>query len=143
MRSDHLATGQMRDQRWVLGVLYALVGAANLVRGFLAFKLVPVFVDWSLALPLPLLGVVYFSCGVLFLTALIAIVWRFDDRARQFIRVSGIVYQAVIWMIHVVGDRSSYARARWPQDAVVTAGFLVIVFLLTTSSGKQRDDGYR
>ena len=136
-RSSPFAVGQTRNRRWVLVGLYTLLAAVNLARGFLAFRLVPVFANWPLALPLPLLGVVYLSWGLLFLTILVAAVRRFDARTRRHIRVSGTLYQAVIWMIHVIGDRSSYARMHWWQDALMTAGFLATILWLTAPPDRQ------
>ncbi len=117
----------VKTARRGLSLLYLLVGLANLVRGGLAFYVQPALQDWPLALPLPLLGLGYIVAGALF-TGLGALLWR-----RSILRPVlplALAYQLALWLLRLLADRSSYARALWGRDAVLTALFLALVAAL-------------
>jgi hypothetical protein len=50
-----------------------------------------------------------------------------------------LAYEAVIWLLHLVGDRSPFARQLWGRDAVLTVLFIVGVALLSRWARGKRE----
>ncbi|MBN1250033.1 MAG: hypothetical protein JXC32_20380 [Anaerolineae bacterium] len=115
---------------WLLLVLYAALGIANVARGILAFAVHPVLADTT-SWPFWLLGVVYLAWGLALLACGIVALRRLD-RARWLIRAGAIAYQATVWLIHVFGDVSTHARRLWLRDLLLSLLFLAVVFVLTS-----------
>jgi hypothetical protein len=68
--------------------------------------------------------------------------WR--RKANGYALKLAIIYQATLWIVHVAGDRSEYARSLWPRDAVLTLAFLTLVaFLLHTTRKNPGDNTTR
>lgn len=113
----------MKHLRWVAGLLL-LVGVANLVRAGMAAYSAPVLTEWPLAWPWWLLGGLYLCWG-LGLSGLAVALWR--GQARWLGLPVAVAYQASLWLIHLLGDRSAYARSLWGRDLLLSALFLAAV----------------
>jgi hypothetical protein len=120
---------------WFLLVLLVGLGLANMVRGVLAIVVAPVLAQ-AASVPFPMLGLVYVVWGILFLVCCY-VVFRRPGRARQTVRGFAVGYQLTVWIIHIAGDASSYARQLWVRDLVVSLLFLLVVFVLTGLSDRR------
>ncbi|MGC9350160.1 MAG: hypothetical protein ACP5JG_18615 [Anaerolineae bacterium] len=136
---------------WLLTILYGVLGIANVARGVLALTLAPIFADQSMALPLPLLGILYLAWGAGFAATLV-FYWRLSrrrsrrgrkvpERARKLALGVALGYQATIWMIYLFGARASHARRLWARNLLSTAVFIVAVTLLTARSSRIENGG--
>ena len=116
-------------KRWhILSTLFLLIGLANLIRAGMGVYIAPALKSLSLSLPLPLLSAGYLLCGLCFVTTAI-IYWR-RKTSHNALKLA-TAYQAILWIIHLAGDRSEYARSLWPRDAVLTLAFLALVAFLS------------
>lgn len=113
----------MKHLRWVAGLLL-LVGVANLVRAGMAAYSAPVLAEWSLTWPWWLFGGLYLLWGVS-LSGLAIALWR--GQARRLGLPLAVAYQASLWLLHLLGDRSVYARSLWGRDLLLSALFLAVV----------------
>lgn len=120
----------MKRQRF-LALLFLLVGVANFIRAGMVSYGAPALTEWNLSLPLWLLGGVYLTWGLV-LSGLAVALWR--KRALRLAFPLAVAYQASLWIIHLVSDRSDYARSLWGRDALLTAVFLAVVAWLLTPS---------
>ena len=123
--------------RWLLLVLCVLVGGANVIRGVTGWV-----VSSSLAvhpIPLPILSTFYLLWGGVFLVAGGA-VCRGMGRYRHRVIVAVVVlYQTMVWIIRVVGERSSYARSLWVRELLFTGVFLLVAILLARGATRRVD----
>jgi len=122
---------------WLLLVLYALIGAGNLIRGVVAFRTAPVYALWPWSIDPTVLGIVYVLLGLVILAAGVTCFRLQSPWARWTIRVTALAYQVTIWVIRLLGDRATYARRLWPRDLVITLIFLAVVLLLTSRSRRR------
>ena len=122
--------------QWLLLILYGLVGLANVVRSVQAWIFSRVLTETSLALPV--LGGVYLVFGLIFLVSGMLYFRKPGRRTRWFARGLAVVYQVVVWLIQLIGDRSAYARRLWGRDLILTLVFLVFVFVVTESRFRLR-----
>jgi len=76
-------------------------------------------------------GGIYIGWGVALLGIGIGSLRLASVRSRRILRGSAAAYQLTVWIIHLVGDRSTYARSLWVRDLVLTILFLGVVFVLT------------
>jgi hypothetical protein len=115
--------------QWLLLILFVGVGGANIIRGILGFAVSSSLSSQSI--PLPLLSTVYFLYGVGFVVAGAAHLSRPGRSQKRLVLGVALSYQAVVWIIHLVGDRSSYARDLWLRDLVWTCVFILVVVGVT------------
>jgi len=119
---------------WLLLTLYSVLGLANVTRGVFALKVGPVLAHAAPSLDLSVLGGIYLGWGVVLLAVGIGCFKRTSARSRWVLRGSAVAYQLTAWIIHLVGDRSTYARGLWGRDLVLTLLFLGVVFVLAALS---------
>jgi hypothetical protein len=119
---------------WLLLILYGVLGIANVTRGVLAFRVAPVLASAAPSLDLSVLGGIYVGWGVVLLGSGIACFKRASAGWRWVLRGSAIAYQLTIWIIRLMGDRSTYARSLRGRDLALTILFLIVVFVLTALS---------
>jgi len=119
---------------WLLLALYSVLGLANVTRGVLALPVGSVLAPAAPSLDLSVLGGIYIGWGVALLGIGIGCLKRTPVRSRRILRGSAVAYQLTAWIIHIVGDRSTYARSLWGRDLVLTLLFLSVVFVLTALS---------
>ena len=115
--------------QWLLLILFVGVGGANIIRGILGFAVSPSLSSQSI--PLPLLSTVYLLYGVGFLVAGAAYLPRSGRSRKRLTLGVALSYQAVVWIIHLVGDRSSYAQDLWLRDLIGTCVFILVVVGVT------------
>lgn len=113
---------------WLLLVLYAGLGLANIARGLLAFAVDQVLRETSI--PFWLLGLIYLVWGLVLLGCGLFAFHR-EDRGRWIARGSAIGYQVTVWVIRLVGDVATHARRLWIRDLILSLLFVLVVFLLT------------
>lgn len=120
----------------MLALLFIAIGIANGLRAGMAVYVQPVLQDWTLSLPLPLLASVYGLFALLFTT--LGIAFLYGKRLPLALPLV-LIYQATVWLLHLLGDRSSYARALWGRNALLTALFLLgVAWLLWPGPHKSR-----
>ena len=115
---------------WLLPTLYALFGLANLVRGVLALRVATVFDRASLALSLPVLGVLYLFWAFAFLGVAVVLLWQFGRRFRLVTLGVAWLYQLTTWALRIWAVRSSPAQHLWARDLLLSIVFLAIATIL-------------
>jgi hypothetical protein len=84
---------------------------------------------------LPLLSSVYLVWGTVFIVGALVVgrdvAWT--DRRLPVLAMT-LLYQTTVWVIRVVGERSSYSRGLWVRDLVLSSVFVLFVILLTRGS---------
>ena len=126
--------------RWLLLVLCILVGGANVIRGATGWA-----VSSSLSvgpIPLPILSTLYLLWGGVFLSTGAAVFHGMrPGYGSRVISSVALLYQATVWAIRLVGERSSYARSLWMRELVLTCAFVLTAMLL--ARGATRGPGDR
>ena len=115
--------------RWLLSVLYILVGGANLIRGVTGWAVSSSVVTQPLSLPV--VSTLYVVFGFVFL---VVSVFAYRKSRLQRCRVAvglALLYQLAIWTIRGVGIRSSYVHSLWLRDLLLSVLFLLIVTVLS------------
>lgn len=118
------------DKKWrvpALIIVWIVFGAANLLRAGMATYIATALVGYPLSLSLPLLKGVYGVWGMIFLAAAV-VTWRRQSTGSA--PALALAYQATLWLLHLLGDRSAYARSLWPRDVFLTLVFLALIVLL-------------
>ena len=110
-----------------ISIVWVIFGAANLIRAGMSAYIAPALVEYPTSLSLPFLGAVYGLVGLVFLAAAI-ITWRRKSTGGAL--GLAVAYQAVVWIIKLIGYRSEYARSLWPRDLLLTLLFLACVALV-------------
>jgi len=113
-------------------ILWTVFGAANLIRAGMSAYIAPALVEYPTSLSLALLGAVYGLLGLIFLAAAI-ITWRRKSTGGAL--GLALAYQAVVWIIKLVGYRSEYARSLWSRDLLLTVIFLALIALVAGRGG--------
>jgi hypothetical protein len=129
MSHDKAGKRLTRAQKWVLAIsmLVVLLALANLGRLVMAVYYaeslpdLPMTVSWTY---LALMGGVW--CVVFFVCAAGLIYFR--PWGRWVALVSVPIYQAHIWLNHLLFDASERAGQLWPRDVVCTAILVAIVW---------------
>jgi hypothetical protein len=109
-------------------MVWLVFGVANLIRAGMTLYIAPALEGRTLSVSLPFLGSVYGLWGVIFLVAAV-IAWRRKSTGGAL--GLALFYQAVLWILHLVGDRSTYARSLWARDVLMTLVFLAFIIILT------------
>jgi len=110
-----------------ISIVWVIFGVANLIRAGMSVYIASALVEYPTSLSLPLLGAVYGLLGLVFLAAAI-ITWRRKSTGGAL--GLAVAYQAVVWIIKLIGYRSEYARSLWPRDLLLTLLFLACVALV-------------
>ncbi len=110
-----------------ISIVWVIFGAANLIRAGMAAYIAPALTEYPPSLPLALLGSVYGLWGAIFLAAAI-ITWQRKSAGGALGLAAA--YQAVVWIIKLVGYRSEYARSLWLRDLLLTVIFLALIALV-------------
>jgi hypothetical protein len=113
-------------------IVWIVFGVANLLRAGMTVYIAPALAEYPPSLSLPLLASVYGLWGVIFLAAAV-IAWRRKSTGGAF--GLALLYQAVLWIMNLLGGRSGYARSLWPRDVLLTLIFLALIALLAGRSG--------
>ncbi|MFP4393778.1 MAG: hypothetical protein ACLFTI_00825 [Anaerolineales bacterium] len=117
-------------------LILLLIGLGNLVRTGMIGYVAPVIDDQMLSVSWEFLGAFYLAWGIVFV-ALALMVWRRQRRAWALPVALG--YQASVWLLRLLAERSSYARSLWRRDLLLSALFLLLV-AWSGSKDQQRED---
>ncbi len=96
----------------------------------------PVLDDQMLSVSWGFLGAFYLAWGIAFV-ALAVMTWR--RRHRTWALPVALGYQASVWLLRLLAERSPYARSLWRRDLALSALFLLLV-TWASSNGQKRDD---
>jgi cbb3-type cytochrome oxidase subunit 3 len=121
-------------KRWSLSALLGIIGLINLVRAGISLKMIPILSKLNLAF-FPLLGGMYAAFGIFFI-GLAVICFRRNRHCPAFFFALG--YEFILWTIHIMAFRSTYARSLWMRDAIISIIFLGIVFFLSRTLPPRR-----
>ncbi|MCU0519995.1 MAG: hypothetical protein MUF84_04805 [Anaerolineae bacterium] len=125
----------------LLLVLLVLVGGGNVIRGVTGW-----IASSSLAvnpIPLPVLSTFYLVWGGVFLALGIAVYRGMGRHGHRVVVAVAVAYQTLVWIIRVVGERSSYARSLWLRELLFTGLFLLTVVLLARAATRRTGRGDR
>jgi len=114
--------------RWLLCVLYILVGGANLIRGVTGWAVSSSLVTRPLSLSV--VSILYLAFGAVFLIVGVVVVRESRPRRCRIAVGLAVLYQLVLWTIYVVGIRSSHARDLWSRDLLFSGVFILVVTIL-------------
>ncbi len=118
-----------RTQKWViaLSLLVLVLGLANLGRAGVALHYatrlpdLPMTVTWLyLAAMGGFWGLAFVACAVGLL--------RFHPWGRWSTLAAVTLYEAHVWVNHLLFDASDYARQTWPWDLVLTFFLLALIW---------------
>ena len=118
-----------RPQKWVvvLALLVLALGLGNLGRAGVALRYAVLLPDLPLTVPLEYLAAMGGFWGAALTVCAVGLV-RFRPWGRQGTLAAVTLYQAHVWVNHLLFDASDYARQTWPRDLLVTALLLALVW---------------
>ena len=128
-----------RPQKWivVLGLVMLALGLATLGRAGVALHYgallpnLPMTVSWAYLVAMgSFWGLVFVACAIGLL--------RFRPWGRWATLAAATLYQAHVWVNHLLFDASDYALQTRPRDLLLTVLFLVIVWGLLNWPGVRR-----
>ncbi len=116
-------------QKWVvaLGLLVLALGLANLARTAMALRYDALLPDLPLTVPLTYLAAMGGFWGVV-LTACAVGLAHFQPWGRWGTLAATTLYEAHVWINHLLFDASDYARQTRPRDLLLTLLLLVLVW---------------
>ncbi|MCX7854821.1 MAG: hypothetical protein N2556_02395 [Anaerolineae bacterium] len=110
-------------------LLIAAVGLGNLGRAAMAIYYARALPDLPLTVPWAYLAGMGIFWGIALKTCAVGLQLR--RRWSQWATLAvATLYQAHVWLNHLLFDASDYARQTWPRDLVLSVLFLVIVWAL-------------
>ncbi|HEY74869.1 MAG TPA: hypothetical protein G4O00_01655 [Thermoflexia bacterium] len=119
--------GRYRQWLRLLSLLLLALGLANLGKAVVAARYaallpnLPMTVPWGYWIAMGTLwGVVLTGCGVA--------LWQRRPWSRWATLAAATLYQAHVWLNHLLFDASDYARQTRPRDLVLSALFLAFVW---------------
>ncbi|MGB9777083.1 MAG: hypothetical protein ACPLYD_11530 [Anaerolineae bacterium] len=113
--------------RMVVVVLIALIGLGNLGRAAMALYYARVLPDLPLTVPWAYLAGMGAFWGVGLMVCAVGLQLR-RPWSRAATLTSATLYQAHVWLNHLLFDASDYARQTWPRNAALSALFLIVVW---------------
>lgn len=136
--------------RWLMAgavLLIAAVGLGNLGRAVMALHYARVLPDLPLTVPWAYLAGMGIFWGIALMVCAVGLHLRRSWGRWATIAVATL-YQAHVWLNHLLFDASDYARQTRPRDLVLSVLFLIVLWALffprTHSSGGEkshREDG--
>ena len=129
----------IRPQKWVLALaLLALVlGLANLARAALALRYATILPDLPMTVSWAYLTAMGGFWGLVFISCAVGLM-RFHPWGRWATLIVATLYQAHVWVNHLLFDASDYALQTRPRDLLLTVLFLVLVWGLLNWPGVRR-----
>lgn len=132
--------------RWViaLSLLVLGLGLANLGRLGMALHYATGLSDLPLTVPLSYLAAMGGFWGLAFILCAIGLL-RFRRRGRWPTLTAVTLYQAHIWVNHLLFDASDYAQGAYPRDLVLTLALLTLFWGslgLPKRTSQQPRDGF-
>jgi len=112
---------------FALAILLLLVGVANLGRATVALYTASRLPDLPVSVPLPYLAATSAFRGAALIACAVGLV-RFRRWARWATLIVATLFQAQVWLDHLLFDRSHYALRIWPRDLALSALFLALVW---------------
>lgn len=116
---------------WTRGIalLLMLVALGNLGRAAMALHYARALPDLPLTVPWAYLVGMGGFWGVALMACAVGLYLR-RPWGRPAALVGATLYQAHVWLNHLLFDASDYARQTWPRDLVLSGLFLAIVWTL-------------
>ncbi len=121
-----------RSSRWLRAsviLLTALVGLGNLGRAAMALHYARSLPDLPLTVPWAYLAGMGVFWGIAMTVCAAGLLLR-RPWSRKATLVVATLYQAHVWLNHLLFDASDYARQTRPRDLALSLLFLVIVWAL-------------
>jgi hypothetical protein len=115
-------------QRWMIpiGLVVLALGLGNLGRAGVALRYSALLPDLPMTVPLEYLAAMGAFWGVVLIACAVGLM-RFRPWGRWSTLIAVTLYQAHVWINHLLFDASDHARQAWPWDALMTV--LVLVFV--------------
>jgi Na+/melibiose symporter-like transporter len=113
-------------KRWLLFPLLLLIGLGNLVRAGMIGYVAPVIDDQMLSVSWGFLGAFYLAWGITFVV-LAGMAWRRRHRTHTWTLPVALGYQASVWLLRLLAERSPYARSLWRRDLLLSALFVLLI----------------
>ena len=122
-------TGLTRAQKWVivLALLVLALGLANLVRMGVALRYASLLPNLPTTVPLEYLAGMGAFWGVALIACAVGLV-RFRRWGRWGTLAAVTVYEAHVWVNHLLFDASDYARQTRGWDLFLTVLLLAIIW---------------
>jgi hypothetical protein len=111
----------------VVALTLALIGLGNLGRAAMALHYARMLPDLPLTVPWAYLAGMGAFWGVAMMACAVGLAWRRPWGRRATLAVATL-YQAHIWLNHLLFDASDYARQTRPRDLALSALFLALVW---------------
>ena len=114
------------------------IGLGNLVRAGMIGYVAPVIDDQMLSVSWEFLGAFYLAWGITFVV-LAGMTWRRRRRTHTWALPVALGYQASVWLLRLLAERSSYARSLWRRDLLLSTLFLLIIAWSGSNVQKRND----
>ena len=135
----HVRPRLTRPQKWVagLGLLMLALGLANLGKAVMAARYAVLLPDLPMTVPWGYLvatgafwGLVLSACGIA--------LWLRRPWARWATPATATLYQAHVWLNHLLFDASDYARQTRSRDLVLTLLLLALTWGLLNAPATRK-----
>lgn len=138
-RRDEIRRKLTFAQKWVigLGLLTLVLGLGNLGRAMMALRYAARLPDLPLTIPLSYLTAMGGFWFVVFVICTVGLVC-FRTWGRQSTLAAVTLYQAHVWINHLLFDASDYARQTRPRDLALTLLLLALFWGSLSMRGIQR-----
>gem|GEM_PF-1695258 len=103
-----------------------VIGIANLIRLGMALRYSALLPDLPMTVSWAYLAVMGGLWGVVFIICTVGLV-RFRPWGRRMTMAAVTLYEAHVWLNHLVFDASDYARLTIPRDLVLSILLLLII----------------
>jgi hypothetical protein len=121
-------------KRWGLVAVFLTIGLVNLLRGGLVLRFAPALEGYEIAMsPVLLVGFYWVWAVLLSVEAVVCLL-----RARCYARPVALAYQATLWVVRLISDRTTAAEGVGLQNAVLSLLFILLIWFLSSQrTGRQ------
>jgi len=121
-------------RRWGLFAVFLTTGLVNLLRGGLILRFSPALEGYEIAMPPALLIGFYWVWAVLLSVEAVVCLLR----ARCYGLPAALAYQATLWGVRLISDRTTAAEGVGLQNAVLSLLFILLIWFLSSQrTGRQ------
>jgi len=110
-----------------LSLLVLALGLANLGRTVMALRYDTLLPDLPLTVPLTYLAAMGGFWGLAFVACAVGLV-RFRPWGRWGTLAAVTLYEAHVWVNHLLFDANNYARQTWPRHLILTLLLLALIW---------------
>jgi len=125
----HVRPRLTRPQKWVAGLrlLMLALGLGNLGKAVMAARYAVLLPDLPMTVTWDYLAALGLFWGLALVACAVGLA-RFRPWSRWGTLAAVTLYEAHVWVNHLLFDASDYAHQTWPRDLVLTVLLLTLVW---------------